>query len=90
MSQLNPHIEGQNVPQRRLMQDLIKLYPDALNALSLSCHDQFNAWMYLYDLCSYGPDFFHQFKSVLQEPEPVEQIPLVKTPVRIGSSDELQ
>ena len=63
------------------MQDLINLHPDASNASSLSCRDQFNTWMYLHDLCSYGPDFFHQFKSMLQEPESVEQIPLVKTPI---------
>ena len=81
MLQLNPHIEGQNIPQRCSMQDLINLHPDALNASSLSHCNQFNAWMYLHDLCSYGPDFFHQFKSMLQEPEPVEQIPLVKTPI---------
>ena len=81
MLQLNPHVKGQNIPQRRSMQDLINRHPDALNTLSLSRRDQFNAWMYLHDLCSYGLDFFHQFKSMLQEPEPVEQIPLVKTPI---------
>ena len=80
-SELNPHVERQNVPQRRSMEDLINLHPDASNASPLSCHDQFNAWMFLRDLCSYGPNFFHQFEAMLQDPEPVEQIPLVKTPI---------
>ena len=37
--------------------------------------------MFLHDLCSYGPEYFHQFQSMLQDPEPVEQIPLIKTPI---------
>ncbi|KAI6017947.1 hypothetical protein BKA83DRAFT_4464994 [Pisolithus microcarpus] len=37
--------------------------------------------MFLHDLCTHGPEFFHQFKSMIQSPEPVEQIPTVKTPI---------
>jgi len=80
-SELNPHIEGQNLPRKRSMQDLINLHPDRSNTSSLSHHNQFNVWMFLRDLCSYGPEFFYQFKSMLEDPKPVEQIPLVKTPI---------
>ena len=81
MSELNPHVERQNIPQRCSIQDLINLHPDASSTSTLSRCDQFNAWMFLHDLCSYGPEFFHQFKPMLQDPEPVEKIPPVKTPI---------
>ncbi|KIM70514.1 hypothetical protein SCLCIDRAFT_100938, partial [Scleroderma citrinum Foug A] len=81
-SELNPHIEGWNVPNTwRSMQHLINLHSDGSNTSSLSRRDQFNAWMFLHDLCSYGPEYFHQFQSMLQDPEPVEKIPPVKTPI---------
>ena len=81
-SELNPHVEGRNVPNTWCsMQHLINLHSDGSNASSLLRCDQFNAWMFLRDLCSYGPEYFHQFQSMLQDPEPVEQIPLIKTPI---------
>ena len=38
MSELNLHVERQNIPQRRSIRDLINLHPDALNASTLSHH----------------------------------------------------
>jgi hypothetical protein len=38
-------------------------------------------WKFLHDLCNYGLVYFWQFKSQISEPEPIEKIPVVKTPV---------
>lgn len=64
--------------------DLLKLplHPESPGLDSkLSRRDRFNSWMFLHDLCTYGPDYFHQFKSLIPKPECIEQIPLVKTPI---------
>ncbi|KAI6120802.1 hypothetical protein EV401DRAFT_2070333 [Pisolithus croceorrhizus] len=62
--------------------DLLKLHPEWMDPNSkLSHHDQFNAWAFLVDLCTNGPEYFHQFKSMIQDLHPMEQIPTVKTPI---------
>ncbi|KAI6095346.1 hypothetical protein F5141DRAFT_1068476 [Pisolithus sp. B1] len=62
--------------------DLLKLYPEWMDPNSkLSHHDQFNAWAFLVNLCTNGLEYFHQFKSMIQDPHPIEQIPTVKTPI---------
>ncbi|KIJ14140.1 hypothetical protein PAXINDRAFT_79788 [Paxillus involutus ATCC 200175] len=78
-SSLNPQVDGHLLPQKQL----VNIHPEcASNSESnLSCRDQFNSWMVLHDLCTYGPEYFHQFKSTIKDPDPIEQIPLVKTPI---------
>ncbi|KAF9234423.1 hypothetical protein BU15DRAFT_89990 [Melanogaster broomeanus] len=80
-SALNPYVEGHNIPRKHSCRDLLNLHREGSNDLNLSCRDKFNAWIFLHDLCTYGPEYFHQFQSMLQEPEAIEQIPLIKTPI---------
>ncbi|KAI6020769.1 hypothetical protein BKA83DRAFT_4055901 [Pisolithus microcarpus] len=62
--------------------DLLKLHPEQMDPNSkLSCHDQFNSWVFLVDLCTNGPEYFHQFRSKIEDPQPIEQIPTMKTPI---------
>ncbi|KIJ09813.1 hypothetical protein PAXINDRAFT_17114 [Paxillus involutus ATCC 200175] len=79
-SALNPHTNKANLPQRRSWRDLVNLHPQPENS-TLSRHDQFNMWMFLRDLCMHGPEYFHQFQSLIQDPRPVDPIPLIKTPI---------
>ncbi|KAG1882357.1 hypothetical protein F4604DRAFT_1577364, partial [Suillus subluteus] len=53
---------------------------DGPNSL-LMRRDRFNAWMFLMDLCTHGPEYFRRFKSDIQDPETIERIPLLKTPI---------
>ncbi|KAH0834264.1 hypothetical protein J3R83DRAFT_11620 [Lanmaoa asiatica] len=82
-SLLNPDARRE---QCRTWWDLINLHdvaepqPTNSNAMPSRCH-QFNAWMFLHDLCTYGPEYFRQFKPMITHPDPIEQIPLVKTPI---------
>ncbi|KAI6098814.1 hypothetical protein EDD16DRAFT_1697565 [Pisolithus croceorrhizus] len=83
-SALNPQVDNPHTPHQHVWWDLLKspLHPEPLGSkLMLSRWDQFNAWMFLHDLCTYGSDYFHQFKSVIPPPEYIEQIPLVKMPI---------
>ncbi|KAI6022226.1 hypothetical protein PISMIDRAFT_79654, partial [Pisolithus microcarpus 441] len=62
--------------------DLLKLHPERMDSNSkLSRHDRFNSWVFLVDLCTNGPEYFHQFRSKIEDPQPIEQIPTVKTPI---------
>ncbi|KAI6115462.1 hypothetical protein EDD16DRAFT_1693351 [Pisolithus croceorrhizus] len=81
---LNPQVDDPHAPHQHAWWDLLKLllHPEPPGSKSMLSHwDWFNAWMFLHDLCTYGPDYFHQFKSVIPPPEYIEQIPLVKTPI---------
>ncbi|KAF9230944.1 hypothetical protein BU15DRAFT_83000 [Melanogaster broomeanus] len=80
-SVLNPYVEGHNIPRKHSCRDLLNLHREGSNDLNLSRRDKFNTWIFLHDLCTYGPEYLHQFQSMLQEPEAIEQIPLVKTPI---------
>jgi len=82
-SLLNPHVNEHQLPPKRTWRDLVvKLHHENLSdASALSRHDEFNAQMFLRDLCTYGPEYFHQFRTAIVDPDPIEQIPLVKTPI---------
>lgn len=60
---------------------LLKLHPETKDTLHMFRRDRFNAWQFRHDLCTYGPEYFRQFRTttILREPETVERIPLVKT-----------
>ncbi|KAF8120000.1 hypothetical protein EV363DRAFT_1408618 [Boletus edulis] len=75
-SLLNPEADGQ---QLHTWWDLIDLHEEP--TAEKPHYHQFNAWMFLNDLCTYGPEYFRQFKPMVTPPEPIEQIPLVKTPI---------
>ncbi|KAI6097503.1 hypothetical protein F5141DRAFT_1190878 [Pisolithus sp. B1] len=83
-SVLNPQVDDPHIAHKHAWWDLLKLplHPELPGLGSrLSCWDQFNSWMFLQDLCTYGPDYFHQFSSSIPKPECIEPIPLVKTPI---------
>ncbi|KAG6380522.1 hypothetical protein JVT61DRAFT_8686 [Boletus reticuloceps] len=73
MSTLNPHIEA-NLPPKNPWQDLLCIHPESSSTNQPSRRDQFNAWVFLSDLCTHGPDYFHQFKVRIAEPEAIDQI----------------
>ncbi|KIK73984.1 hypothetical protein PAXRUDRAFT_176964, partial [Paxillus rubicundulus Ve08.2h10] len=76
----NPHASNSDLPPRRGWRDLVNLHLESADS-ELSHHDQFNAWMFLNDLCTYGPEYFHQFKPIIRSPDPIEQISLTKTQI---------
>lgn len=85
-STVNPHAEKNDLPPTQTWRDLVKLHPEPPTTTLPSSpfllrQDHFNSWVFLTDLCTHGPAYFHQFKSVLREPEVVEQIPWVQTPL---------
>ncbi|KAF9234053.1 hypothetical protein BU15DRAFT_66045 [Melanogaster broomeanus] len=80
-SALNPHVLESDLPRHRTWGDLINIHPEPSNVSRLSRTDQFNAWLFLNDLCMHGPEYFRQFKSSIQLPCTIEQIPLTKTPI---------
>ncbi|KAI6108569.1 hypothetical protein EDD16DRAFT_1488216 [Pisolithus croceorrhizus] len=80
-SALNPQTEDPHTSHRHAWWDLLKpLHPESPGSDSkLSGQDWFNSWMFLHGLCTHGPDYFHQFRSSIQNPKSIKQIPLVKT-----------
>ena len=73
--------------------DLLKLHsepPTASPSSSFLLHwNHFNSWVFLMDLCTHGPTYFHQFKSVLQKPEAVEQMPLIQIPLMAAQAMDM-
>ena len=54
--------------------------PDSTHPLGLQTRQhRFNAWKFLTDLINYGPEYFHQFRNKIKEPEMVDGIPVAKT-----------
>ncbi|KAI6022193.1 hypothetical protein PISMIDRAFT_108972 [Pisolithus microcarpus 441] len=89
-SALNMEADKPYSPLRLAWWDLLKLHPKQVDPnMTLSCHDQFNYWVFLVDLCTYGPEYFHQFKSMIQEPQPIEKIPVVKTPIYVAHTMDI-
>ncbi|KAI6022769.1 hypothetical protein BKA83DRAFT_4463787 [Pisolithus microcarpus] len=81
-SVLNLRADEPHTPPKLAWWDLLKLHPERIDPNSkLSRHDRFNSWVFLVDLCTNGPEYFHQFRSMIQDPHPIEQIPTVKTPI---------
>ena len=79
-SALNPDIHTNDLPPRRSWQDLVTLHLESPNS-DLSRRDKFNSWVFLNDLCTNGPEYFHQFKGTIRPPNPIEELPLTKTPI---------
>ncbi|KAG2344671.1 hypothetical protein BDR05DRAFT_975433 [Suillus weaverae] len=79
-SPLNPHVNA-SVVLKGGWKDLLNLHPDPLDTTGLSCQDRFNLWKMLSNLVNFGPLYFHQFKNQLCDPETVETIPVIKTPI---------
>ena len=66
------------------MAKMPEVHPDiiqVIGGIQLNRRARFHAWKFLYDLCHHGPAYFVQFCSALGQPEAVDQIPLVITPI---------
>ncbi|KIO01850.1 hypothetical protein M404DRAFT_28360 [Pisolithus tinctorius Marx 270] len=57
---------------------LHSIHPDAVDAYGFGRRQRWNAYKFLADLMKYGPPYFSQFQGLLQHPEAVDQIPVVK------------
>jgi len=80
-SPLNPQVGQSNVIPQRGWEDLLSLHRDHPDEAGLTRRDRFNSWKMLSDLINFGPTYFSAFKERLHDPETVEQIPVVKTPI---------
>ena len=69
-------------------QDLLELHQTRQNAGGTSYWMQYNTWKMLSDLIEHGPEYFRCFRNVLGEPEEVEALPVVKTPIIAAQSME--
>ena len=78
-SPLNPS-SGESSQTKKTWRNLLTIHPEPPGSNS-SRRTGFNSWMFLKDLCSYGPDCFRCFISELKEPETIDEIPLVKTEI---------
>ncbi|OBZ67433.1 hypothetical protein A0H81_12571 [Grifola frondosa] len=59
---------------------LVALHPETLtNPSDLTRRQRFNAWKFVDDLVSHGPEYFHQFKGDLGMPEVIDAIPITKS-----------
>ncbi|KAG2053043.1 hypothetical protein BDR06DRAFT_1054969 [Suillus hirtellus] len=84
-SMLNPDADSFLLPKRS-WKDLLSIHPEVMPqstpmGLLLSRHDRFNAWVFLSDLCNHGPVYFRRFQSMIPDPESIDKIPLVQTPL---------
>lgn len=77
-SRVNPDIDLNKLPPQKTLDDLINLHPEEDHPSGLTRRQRFNAWKFLEDLCTYGPEYFRQFKSKIPLPEWIDKIPLVK------------
>ncbi|KAF8185800.1 hypothetical protein K438DRAFT_1973651 [Mycena galopus ATCC 62051] len=75
---LNPLFDRSQAAPTHTIHDLEDLHPEADHPSGLTHRERFNAWKFLLDLVTYGPQFFHQFRRVVGKPEMIEQIPVVK------------
>ena len=80
-SVLNPDVEECRLPPKRTYKDLANIHSEPGTVPCLTRQRQFSSWVFLTTLCTHGPEYFRQFKSLIQEPEVLEQIPLTKTPI---------
>ncbi|KAM6491513.1 hypothetical protein JOM56_013082 [Amanita muscaria] len=66
---------------KKTYSDLVILLTDKLDEDKLTARDHFVAWLFLRDLCTYGPVYFQKLLNDIGEPEALEAIPLVKTKI---------
>lgn len=60
--------------------NFLELHPeDPDHPSGLMRRDRFNILVFLQDLIHHGPEYFRQFSRVLEKPETIDQIPVVKS-----------
>ncbi|KAI0698468.1 hypothetical protein BC835DRAFT_1304794 [Cytidiella melzeri] len=82
-SRLNVHAFRDLLPPKPTSHDLMLIHPHTreLDENNMTVRDRFNAWKFLHDLCHHGPEEFRGFAASIGEPDPIEKIPLTKTPI---------
>ncbi|KAI5997476.1 hypothetical protein EDD15DRAFT_2410723 [Pisolithus albus] len=80
-STYNIHAREMSHRSGKTYRDLLELHPESPSEDGISCRMQYNAWKMLSDLVEHGPVYFRRFQEVLGEPEVVEAIPVIKTPI---------
>ncbi|KAG1836731.1 hypothetical protein DFJ58DRAFT_719029 [Suillus subalutaceus] len=78
---LSPFNTQAELPPKKGWTDLLSLHKDTPDEADLTRRNRFNSWKFLLDLVSYGPPYFSQFHNQLHEPEAIEAIPVIKTPI---------
>lgn len=58
---------------------LFTLRPETVTSGSLNRKEDFCRWKFAMDLCTHGPEYFHQFRSQIPSPRGVDMIPVFKT-----------
>lgn len=66
---------------KKTYSDLVMLLADEIDEDELTARDRFVAWLFLRDLCTYGPVYFWELLNKIGEPEVLEAIPLTKTKI---------
>ncbi|KIL55118.1 hypothetical protein M378DRAFT_91384, partial [Amanita muscaria Koide BX008] len=84
-SRLNPEADPADLPPqphwKNVFQCIRMAHPVSIDSEGLSRHQKFNAWKFLHDLCTYGPEYFGQFRNQIPPPDVIDQIPLIKTQI---------
>ncbi|KIK79296.1 hypothetical protein PAXRUDRAFT_161637, partial [Paxillus rubicundulus Ve08.2h10] len=80
-SPLNLHANWSHVVLQRGWEDLLSIHRDLPDKAGLTHRDRFNSWKMLSDLIHFSPAYFARFKDCLCDPEVVEAIPVIKTPI---------
>ena len=80
-SQINPNADPSDVIPTKSWKNLLHLHPEIPHPSGLTRRQRFNSWKFMHDLCTYGPSYFSQFLNELGEPESIEKIPVIKTPI---------
>lgn len=64
--------------------DLLHMMPDEPGGeMGMTAREHFVVWLYLRDLCTYGPEYFQKLLPYIGNPEAIEAIPVVKTDIHI-------
>ncbi|KAJ7733399.1 hypothetical protein DFH07DRAFT_944866 [Mycena maculata] len=74
-STLNPALPPDPAPQEH---NLEAIHPESDHPSGLTRRERFNAWKFKADLFEHGPAEFRDHLKILESPEAVEQIPVVK------------
>ncbi|KAG1775488.1 hypothetical protein EV702DRAFT_973036 [Suillus placidus] len=76
-SALNTQAIEQDLPPHKTWKDLLSIHSET----EVTRDHHFNAWIFLMNSCTHGPEYFHHFRSEIPPPEVIEEIPLHKTSI---------
>ena len=90
-SSINLDTNQSNTAAPTSWENLLLLHRDSdkPDTAGLNQRDRFNSWKFLSDLIHFGPTYFSRFKDRLRDPEAIEAIPVIKTPVLAARAMDL-